>query len=273
LRRKTFHSYKTHLNNLHLFLKNGKHRRLDGDVAALFLQDLQKKGRGGRTINAHRTTFNVFFARLIKNKRVKDNPFAQTDRVAQQSKGSQYFKVHQIEQLKTYMAEHCPFLWLPVLFMYYCYIRPGELRLLKIGDIDFDDWQIKMRGDISKNKKEQYVAIPDGLRKILVSIALHQYAPNQFVFGGGGVLGSDTPVGQNYWSYHHLKMLRALGYSAAYNLYSWKHTGVVRAYKAGIGLKELQMQLRHHSLDMVKIYLESLGILDFKNIKEAFPTI
>jgi integrase len=273
LRKKSFQTYKSHFSNFQRYLKESKTKQVDNEVAKAFLLHLHQIGRGGRTINAHRITFNIFFNRMVEGKKIKENPFKNTKRVAQQSVGSQYFKTNQIEELKKYITEHCHFLWLPIQFMYYCYIRPGELRNLKIADIDFDDWQIKIRSDISKNRKEQFVAIPDGLKFQLVALGLHQKLSNSYVFGVDGVLGSETQVGQNYWSYKHLKMLRDLNYSEAFNLYSWKHTGVVRAYKAGIGLKELQMQLRHHSLDMVKIYLESLGILDFKNIKELFPVI
>ena len=43
-------------------------------------------------------------------------------------------------------------------------------------------------------------------------------------------------------------------------LYSWKHTGVVMAVKAGIHIKQLQIQFRHHGLDQVDQYLRDLGI-------------
>lgn len=272
LRRKTWLGYKSQLKMLDNYCRDNKIATITEVAAKTFLADMLKLGRSPRTVNCYRVVFKSLFDKLLDEKRVKENPFKKTQRVSGYSKGSSYFKQNQIAELKKYMLEKSPFLWSAVRLIYYCYIRPGELRQLKIGDIDFDDWQIKIRGNISKNKREQWVVIPTALRREIEPLCLYQYPSDFYLIGKEGV-PSETPVGFNFWSYNHLKMLRELKYSDDYNLYSWKHTGVVRAYKAGIGLKELQLQLRHHSLDMVKIYLESLGILDFNNIKEAFPAI
>ncbi len=240
--------------------------------AQKFLNDQINLGKKAKTINAYRGLLNSYFIKSIDLKRTKTNPFEKIKPLKSNSKGASYFKINQIEELKAFMLKNTPFLWSAVRFNYYCFIRPGELRQLKVGNVDFDDWIIKVPNNISKNKKEQFVVIPDALKKELVHLRLHSYPANFYLVGRDG-LPAEEPVPFNFWSRHHLKMLRVLKYSPNYNLYSWKHTGVCRAYKAGIGLKELQLQLRHHSLDMVKVYLESLGILDFKNIKEMFPAI
>ena len=56
-------------------------------------------------------------------------------------------------------------------------------------------------------------------------------------------------------------------------LYSWKHTGAVMAVKAGIHIKQLQIQLRHHSLDQVDQYLRDLGVSDLSDLARSFPGI
>ncbi len=240
--------------------------------AQRFFNDQLNLGKKPKTVNTYRGLLNSYFLKLIDLKRTNSNPFAKIKSIKSSPNGSSYFKTVQIEELKTYMLKELPFLWFAVRYNYYCFIRPGELRQLKIGNIDFDEWLIKVPNTISKNKKEQFVVIPDALKKEIAHLRLHSYPSDFFLVGRDG-LPAEEPVPFNFWSRHHLIMLRQLKYSSNYNLYSWKHTGVCRAYKAGIGLKELQLQLRHHSLDMVKVYLESLGILDFKNIKEIFPAI
>ena len=54
----------------------------------------------------------------------------------------------------------------------------------------------------------------------------------------------------------HCAILKLLNFGKGYQMYSWKHTGAVAAVKAGIGVKELQIQLRHHSLDETDKYEE-----------------
>ena len=84
-----------------------------------------------------------------------------------------YFQTKQIQKLKKAIQERDPELWLAVQFIYYCFIRPGELRWLK----------------------------------------------------------------------------------------------------AGVSAKELQMQLRHHSLDQVNAYLRQMGVMDMDNLVDRFPEI
>ncbi|MEN7551857.1 hypothetical protein AAG747_28330 [Rapidithrix thailandica] len=67
----------------------------------------------------------------------------------------------------------------------------------------------------------------------------------------------------------HIKVLRHLEiYDGLVTLYSWKHTGVVNAYRAGVDIKTLQSQLRHHSLEMTDIYLRSLGMVLNNELKD-----
>jgi len=77
----------------------------------------------------------------------------------------------------------------------------------------------------------------------------------------------------DYLSKLHRKVLTVLGIKGRYGFYSWKHTGAVKSIQARINAKELQMQLRHHSLDMVNEYLKNLGIMDADGIKHKFPMI
>jgi integrase len=43
-------------------------------------------------------------------------------------------------------------------------------------------------------------------------------------------------------------------------LYSFKHTGVIAAYKAGIDLYSISRQCRHASLNQTMVYMRQLGI-------------
>jgi integrase len=98
---------------------------------------------------------------------------------------------------------------------------------------------------------------------------LVQYDPELFIFGGPG---PEAPS-RDSLSKAHKKILEAVKIKGRYGFYSWKHTGVVKAYKAGINMKDLQMQLRHHSLDMVNEYLKNLGVMDSDRIRDLFPAI
>lgn len=180
-----------------------------------------------------------------------------------------YFELHHIKKLKAYIIENDKDLWLFICFMYYCFIRPNELRRLKISDILFEREQIIVRGEISKNKKQEYVTIPDYFFNEIQY--LKEYNPNDYIFASSKDLSK--PIGEKTMTQRHRNILKKLGFPAGFALYSWKHTGAVHAAKNGISVKELQIQLRHHSLDQVDQYLRQLGVHDIYNLKQNFPTI
>ena len=154
--------------------------------------------------------------------------------------------------------------------MYFCFIRPIEIRCLKVGDIHVD--KILVRGEISKNKKSQYVAIPQPLLKMIDEAGIRNYPENYYIFGHDGRPGVRN-YSVNHFGSKHLAISRELQLSKQHKFYSWKHTGVVDAYRAGADLKELQMQLRHHSLDMVNKYMKALGVMDSDFFRNRFKEI
>lgn len=178
-----------------------------------------------------------------------------------------YFQPYQAAKLKRYLEGFDTELLLWCQFVYYCFIRPrSELRFLLVSDILFEERKILLRASISKNKKNQYVSIPDAFYPSLDH--LQERRPASFVFEGR----KGKPVGYNTLGARFTKALQHLGFDTSeYSVYSWKHTGAVACVKAGIGLKELQLQLRHHSLDQVDEYLRQLGVNDFENLRKGFP--
>jgi integrase len=189
-----------------------------------------------------------------------------------------YFQPHQVKQIVEYLEVRDPRLLLWAKFVYYCFLRPrSELRFLRVSDIYFEEKKILVRGEFfkhepgsplppgAKNGKSQYVRIPDAFMPDLEH--LKSLPPDSWVFANtkGKVFGKNQ-LGEKFRA-----VLDHLGYGPEYQVYSFKHTGAVACVKAGIGLKELQLQLRHHSLDQVNEYLRQLGVMDFENIGKNFP--
>jgi integrase len=56
-------------------------------------------------------------------------------------------------------------------------------------------------------------------------------------------------------------------------LYSWKHTGVVQAYKNGVDIKAIQLQCRHYSIEQTDVYLKSLGFVENTPFLNGIPEI
>lgn len=256
-RKKTYEGYYSKLKVFFTWLNGGG---LTDQSILDFFEELKPKLKP-KTYNEYINTLSLIFKSLdveipkIEKQRVNSTP-------------ARYFTKTQRDFLAKEISERDPDLWLFVQFVFYCFIRPGELRALKVGDILLEDAKILLRGEISKNKKEQYVCIPKNFLPA-VETALVGRNPAHFIFGNGRkMLGIITMCRR------HQKLLKELNFDTIrYKLYSWKHTGAVACAKHGIPIKQLQIQLRHHSLDQVNDYLRQMGADDCDQIQNNFPGI
>jgi integrase len=216
----------------------------------------------------HPSTFNryrIFLKRLLEAQHLY-GLFENIPQLTAQSTPARYFQRHQIHRLRDHFLREDPQLWRFVCFIYYCFIRPRELRELRAGDVELDEQRIFIRAEISKNKKSQYVTIPDDFLPGLQWI--YELPPAQLLFHARRSI--TQPIGRNTMTNRHREHLKNLRFGPGYQLYSWKHTGAVNAIKNGVGVKELQIQLRHHSLDETDKYLRQLGVGDLVFFKQNF---
>lgn len=233
-----------------------------------FLLYLQQNKTSQNTIAKYRNTLFTLYTKAISQGLATINPVQKVPGIKRSPKSLMFFTDAQIELFKR--AEMSGQMWLAIRLLFYCFVRPGEMRLLRIADINFENSFIEIGADISKNRKTQKVSIPDHFLQELLK--LQQYPNNFYVLSKSGAPGA-VPVSTKWINNEHCKLLAALKIRGRYAFYSWKHTGAVKAVKAGVNIKDLQLQLRHHSLDMVNEYLKNLGVLDSEDLRRKFPTL
>lgn len=258
-RRKSWQSIRSCVD---CFVEWGGGRKVDAVLVKAFFQMLATE-RHGKTHNKYLQRFTRIFKAIGRPELIDG-----IEPISSVSTPAKYFQRHQITKIKEYLEEHDPELWLACEFLYYCFIRPGELRCLKISDIHFDEWKICVPSEVSKNKKQQYVVIPVAFRPSIEKLMWR--SPNEYIFFKHDCT---KPTAINYLSRRFRSVLKRLGFGQEYKFYSWKHTGAVAAVKAGISLKHLQIQLRHHSLEEVDRYIRQLGVEDLDDLEEKFPAI
>ena len=133
-------------------------------------------------------------------------------------------------------------------------------EILKIGVND-----LASKLGIAANTLYGYIEAPEKmriappLRTAIINAGIMAHGNDCFVLGI-----KQHPdikqVGINYLKLRHQKHLKACHIDTQYyKLYSWKHTGALRNVKSGMNMRELQLMMRHHSLEETQHYLESLG--------------
>jgi integrase len=253
----TYEEYGGILNKLLVFL-NG--REITEALLRAYMAKIQIEYKSA-TWNKHRH----FIHSLLEAMGLPDHWWDALKPLKINSTPARYFQSYQATQLGSTIQEEHPDLWLYIQFMFYTFIRPKELRGLKAGDVLLDAREIRVPDTISKNGKTQYVAIPDIFLKELEFV--REMSPGSLLFTGR----NGKPLGKNTMYQRHLVFLKRLEFGTEYTLYSWKHTGAVALAQAGVSIKEIQLQMRHHSLDQTDQYLRQLGIRDVVHLRKAFP--
>jgi integrase len=160
------------------------------------------------------------WAYFIKIELAEKNNFKEITKFSRFTVPAAAFEVAQVQQLKKYFSSYNPMLWLFCQMQYYCFIRPGELRLLKIENIFLETAKICIPAVISKNKKAAFVAIPLQLLKVLQGWELFRYPANFYLFSAVGVPAA-VPIGVNTMSARHRVALERLNYHSRYKLNSY----------------------------------------------------
>lgn len=263
LRPKASGKYKSVLNTFADFLKTkGLTSIKPQDFTAIHAQQYQdhliKKGLAAITINNYRDKMGWFFKQAIKRELIVKNPWIMDNLPETQSFRNIAFSKADQTVLESALLQDFAGLYLFTRFIYHCFLRPKELRQLKVSNIDFQNQCVIVPGEIGKNRKTQTVPIPSRLFDSIVHYK--EMSPNLYLFSGNYTPGI-SKLAENTPYNHHRKVLESLGlYPGDYTLYSWKHTGAVRALQAGVNIKLLQRLLRHSSLEETDTYLKSLGL-------------
>jgi len=163
-------------------------------------------------------------------------------------------------------------LYLACLVQYYCFIRPGtELRLMRIGDIDFKQGIIRVPMLAAKNRTTETVTMPNQLIDLCKEYKLNEADKSLYVFGKQRRPSMDA-LSVNMFRYRFNKIRDELNLSKGIKFYSFKHTGASNLHNSGMPMRGLMDQLRHKKLDATQKYVKKhIGTVN-ERIRDEFPS-
>lgn len=279
LRPRSVSSYRSHINSFCQFIKENYDaltiRTLQQSHVIEFLNVIQQtKKVSNKTRNAYGATIRLMLSDL-KELDYVDTNVMQGFKNLKESKSTahKFYTTEQRKKIKEVISIENPNLWLVCQIIFYTYVRPKEIRFLKIGYIEVDTNQLYIPAEISKNGKSERVVIASQLMDALIKSGFLSYHSDYYLFGKNGV-PSDKPTKESQFTKEYHTIVRdRLKLSKEYTLYSWKHSGVVTSYINGTGVITISRQCRHHSLDQTQTYLRGMGVLLNKEIINNSPDI
>lgn len=281
-RSRTYSTYESHLKIFSEWLKS--HRLLEAPLPAIntevvdkFLNHVVSSGKSSRTHNNYHNSISAFFNYFIKRRRhpiIKDNPCIYIEKLKTRNGTHIAYTAAQQKEILDYCSQHQPNYWVASNFMFYLLARSNEISLMKIGDIDIQNNKIYLRSEDSKNWDERWITIPTQLHHIIIQKKLLSHPASYFIFSNDGLNpGPKKADTRRMGSYFRQRVLDKLKYIKGYTFYSWKHTGVIAAYRAGISPAAIRRQTGHRSWVSFEKYLYSLGLFENTEVLKNYPSL
>ncbi|MFZ4523823.1 MAG: tyrosine-type recombinase/integrase [Bacteroidales bacterium] len=221
------------------------------------------------TCNYRTMHLKSMFTLLIKREWILINPFDKIDRLQVEEPEIVSFSTNDLVTMQRYLPEWNYDLYVCACLIFYCFIRPQEIMRLKVEYFQLSTRSIIIPGTVSKNKKHEMVQIPDALMPVLRRLDLN-FPGDYFVFTRHLKRSQKEAAPTRmagYWREF------ADHYGIKKNIYSLKHTGVGLAIENGINLRDLQLQLRHWSLEMTQVYLDKFKRRPSEKLARDFPDL
>lgn len=216
------------------------------------------------TWNNHLTFLTNLGNWMIDKGYIKENPATGLKRKPKSTKVRTLISDHDKAILLGYFKEKCFGYYILTLLTYGCFIRRTEATLLKVSDIDLSRNVIRVRKEVSKNKKDEIVTIPN---EIIPLLAKHlQNANNSdFLFSKDEFIPGSIQLNPKKISDYFAKVRKLLKLPSSIQFYSWKDTGITKLFEEGVALIKIRDQARHYDISMTEKYTH--------RIKEADPDL
>lgn len=198
-----------------------------------------------------------FFTWMVEHDILKAKP---TDGIkslpkSKEPKARTIIPEEELMKLKEYLLRENPHFLLAVYLLYYCFIRPKEMSMLRLKDFHLSKGTVTIPGKISKNGKTSSVTLPVKVIHYMVDLNVFENPASYYLFSNdfkpGKELRKPKAMG-DWWHYHVMQDLR---WPRTYLFYSLKDTGITRLLH-NVDTLTVRDQARHSDISITNIYAQ-----------------
>ena len=267
MKRKTAVDYLSRLKKLNKFLSEvGKFKikyvyQFDKKLIMDFLDYLMFDDNvSATTRNNYRTWLSTLCTWLKDRLYISCNPVEGISMLRETEKFREPLSPAALKKLGDYLRTQNPPFYLACMMEYYTFIRPDELRYIKISDIRVKEQAVYVSSSVSKNRKGQYVALNDELIKEMIFQHVFETPSTDYLFSENLKPGS-TQLHVNKLRIEWKKVRAALRFPETYQFYSLKDAGI-RDLANAEGIVIARDQARHSDISVTNRYLKTSGVDD-----------
>ena len=226
-----------------------------------FVQEIAKDHKA-KTINSYVGYLAAIWERIGKLTPC-ENVFYM-DRLPEADPEIDFWDPQSLDKMTDYLKKNNQGLFLVVLMVFHCFMRPNEIRQIQFKDIDLAKGIIRIQGVKSKNRRFKYPTMSRQLIEMLAPI--YKKYPGEYYLISKDFKPGSGPLSRNIISEEFKKIRRKLGIPDTLKLYSFKHTGNSTMIERGVNIRELQAQNGHHDISITEKYLRRI----YNNANEKF---
>lgn len=262
LRKKTIQTYDITVNFMKdYFLKGNKiYQPISSftkkDISTMLTDLKEEKQWTSGTYNNYLSLVSSIFNWFVREDKIDKSPVRGIDSKKVSISMHKYYDDAIAKKLKALIRADNPYLLSFCEFIYYTGTRPkSEARLLQVKHLLFERKLIFIPGNISKNKKDDYIPMAPELEQLLTP--LKQMPPETYIWGNKGP--DIKPASQNRFASQYKPYKDAMELSEEYTIYSWKHSRAIDLANAKVDPYAIMKLFRHSGLDITMKYLRDLG--------------
>lgn len=226
------------------------------------------KNINNRTYNNYVSTYRIIFNFFEKRELLIKNPFMKINFLKEEEGKIVAFTEAEWEIIFKHLPIDDHQLWLIANFIYYTALRPQEIMRLQFYNIDLQRQKIYSLAEISKNKKQQIIEIPDNFIEILKKENFN-FPAHYYLFSKnlepGPTENYPTRIAERWRKFANKYNIKER------TIYNLKHNAAGRLCDAGFDIRDIQIHLRHHSLEQTQQYLSKFRNTASERLKHNYP--
>lgn len=260
LKQKTAYDYLSRVGTLETYISECHVRisfayQFDRGFVVDFLDYLiMDKDVSATTRNNYRTWLSTVGTWLVERKYVSRNPVEDVHMLREKEKKREPLTRTALTRMREYLYKNNRHFLLACMMEYYTFIRPDEMRHLRIGDVSLIRKEVTVSAEVSKNRKERTVGLNQ--KVILLMIELNVFdAPSQYYIFGEGLKPGPEMTYLNHFRMEWRKMRTVLRWPDSYQFYSLKDSGI-RDLANAQGVVVARDQAGHYDVSVTNRYLK-----------------
>ena len=207
-----------------------------------------------RTLNNYIKGHRLFFAWGIEEELITNNPFAQLKLQRNEEKRRDLVTDNALVKVKEYLtANNQKGFLLVCMLIYSGFIRPKEIRELRVRDVHSKDHCIIVPPEVSKNHCSRVVGITAEIEQLMQDLHF-DVLPMDYYICGKDLVPNSISASDALYSKAWVDMRKKLNLPDSMQLYSLKDTGITNMLENGVPAIDVMKQAGHHDLAMTSRY-------------------